>query len=275
MAGSEKISKTGATGKTLNEAKKINKSLSTLGLVINSLTDGKSKHIPYRDSKLTRILQESLGGNSKTCLIITCSPSVYNEAETISTLRFGQSAKKIKNKPKINKEYSIAELKHLLDEAEKVIESKNKRIKSLEKVIKTLGGDVPEEKDDFIQRRTSDKGSPSKLEEEKTEQDVEDEANIKLDALEMENNSSDEDFSDDDLLEDDVEEEFDEVPSELKTTVKNSSIGHKANKSKIEEIQDTFYLIENENPIENKDVETMTEHLDLVSVKTNTSNVNS
>lgn len=275
MAGSEKISKTGATGKTLNEAKKINKSLSTLGLVINSLTDGKSKHIPYRDSKLTRILQESLGGNSKTCLIITCSPSVYNEAETISTLRFGQSAKKIKNKPKINKEYSIAELKHLLDEAEKVIESKNKRIKSLEKVIKTLGGDVPEEKDDFIQRRTSDKGSPSKLEEEKTEQDVEDEANIKLDALEMENNSSDEDFSDDDLLEDDVEEEFDEVPSELKTPVKNSSVGHKANKSKIEEIQDTFYLIENENPIENKDVETMTEHLDLVSVKTNTSNVNS
>ena len=89
LAGSEKITKTNASGQTLNEAKKINKSLSTLGLVINNLTDGNSKHVPYRDSKLTRILQESLGGNSKTCLIITCSPSTYNEAETISTLRFG------------------------------------------------------------------------------------------------------------------------------------------------------------------------------------------
>ena len=62
LAGSEKIGKTGASGQTLEEAKKINKSLSALGMVINSLTDGKSQHIPYRDSKLTRILQESLGG---------------------------------------------------------------------------------------------------------------------------------------------------------------------------------------------------------------------
>lgn len=129
LAGSEKISKTHATGQTLDEAKKINKSLSALGMVINSLTDGKSKHIPYRDSKLTRILQESLGGNSKTCLIITCSPSSYNEAETISTLRFGQRAKKIQNKPKINKEMSIAELKMLLEEAENAIERKDRRIK--------------------------------------------------------------------------------------------------------------------------------------------------
>jgi len=74
-----------------------------LGKVINSLTDGKSTHIPYRNSKLTRILQESLGGNSKTALIITCSPHPYNIAETISTLRFGTSAKSIKNSPKINK----------------------------------------------------------------------------------------------------------------------------------------------------------------------------
>jgi kinesin family protein 5 len=89
LAGSEKVNKTGATGQTLEEAKKINKSLSALGNVINSLTDGKSSHIPYRDSKLTRILQESLGGNSRTTLIINCSPSSYNDAETISTLRFG------------------------------------------------------------------------------------------------------------------------------------------------------------------------------------------
>lgn len=74
-------------GTTLDEAKMINKSLSALGNVINSLTDGKSAHIPYRDSRLTRILQESLGGNSRTTLIINCSPSSFNEAETISTLR--------------------------------------------------------------------------------------------------------------------------------------------------------------------------------------------
>ncbi|KAG0238950.1 hypothetical protein BGX31_003141 [Mortierella sp. GBA43] len=114
LAGSEKVGKTGASGQTLEEAKKINKSLSALGMVINALTDGKSTHIPYRDSKLTRILQESLGGNSRTTLIINCSPSSYNDAETVSTLRFGTRAKSIKNKAKINQELSAAELKILL-----------------------------------------------------------------------------------------------------------------------------------------------------------------
>ena len=71
LAGSEVISKTGAKGQTLEEAKGINKSLTMLGRVINALTDGKSQYVPYRDSKLTRILQEALGGNSKTCLIVT------------------------------------------------------------------------------------------------------------------------------------------------------------------------------------------------------------
>lgn len=89
LAGSEKVEKTGAQGTTLDEAKMINKSLSALGNVINALTDGKSSHVPYRDSKLTRVLQESLGGNSRTTLVINCSPSPYNEAETLSTLRFG------------------------------------------------------------------------------------------------------------------------------------------------------------------------------------------
>ena len=78
-----------------------------MGLVIFSLTDGKSKHVPYRDSKLTRVLQDSLGGNSKTALIVTCSPSPYNEAETISTLRFGIRAKAIKNRAKVNREYTV------------------------------------------------------------------------------------------------------------------------------------------------------------------------
>jgi kinesin family protein 5 len=117
LAGSEKVGKTGATGQTLEEAKKINKSLSALGNVINSLTDGTSRHIPYRDSKLTRILQESLGGNSRTTLIINCSPSSFNDSETLSTLRFGVRAKTIKNKARMNVELSPAELKLLLKEA--------------------------------------------------------------------------------------------------------------------------------------------------------------
>ncbi|KAF8334309.1 kinesin heavy chain [Cantharellus anzutake] len=118
LAGSEKVGKTGASGQTLEEAKKINKSLSALGMVINSLTDGKSTHIPYRDSKLTRILQESLGGNSRTTLIINCSPCAFNEAETLSTLRFGMRAKTIKNTARINAELSPLELKNLLKKAQ-------------------------------------------------------------------------------------------------------------------------------------------------------------
>lgn len=106
----------------------INKSLSALGMVIAALTDGKSKHIPYRDSKLTRLLSESLGGNSKTCLIITCSPAPYNDLETLSTLRFGQRAHNIKNTPKVNREMTVQELTRLLEKAEFEIEKKDLRI---------------------------------------------------------------------------------------------------------------------------------------------------
>lgn len=115
LAGSEKIAKTGAVGQTLEEAKNINKSLTTLGKVIVALTDKKVTHIPYRESKLTRILSESLGGNSKTLLIITCSPHPFNDAESLSTLRFGARARNIKNAPKVNKEYTVTELKRLLE----------------------------------------------------------------------------------------------------------------------------------------------------------------
>lgn len=132
LAGSEKVGKTGASGQTLEEAKKINKSLSALGMVINALTDGKSSHVPYRDSKLTRILQESLGGNSRTTLIINCSPSSYNDAETISTLRFGVRAKAIKNKAKVNAELSPAELKQLLRKAQGQVTSYESYISALE-----------------------------------------------------------------------------------------------------------------------------------------------
>ena len=143
LAGSEKVGKTGASGQTLEEAKKINKSLSALGMVINSLTDGKSTHIPYRDSKLTRILQESLGGNSRTTLIINCSPSSYNAQETLSTLRFGVRAKAITNKAKINAELSPLELKQLLKKAQTQITTYETYVSTLEgEVQKWRGGEA-------------------------------------------------------------------------------------------------------------------------------------
>ena len=117
----------------MEEAKNINLSLTTLGKVIIALTDKNMSHIPYRESKLTRMLTESLGGNSKTCLIVTCSPHPYNENETLSTLRFGARTRNIKNKPKVNREYTAAELKRLLDAAEIKILTLESRIKFLKK----------------------------------------------------------------------------------------------------------------------------------------------
>ena len=170
LAGSEKISKTGATGHTLEEAKIINKSLTTLGRVINNLTDGKSTHIPYRESKLTRVLQESLGGNSKTCLIITCSPSIYNESESLSTLRFGERAKKIKNKPKINKEITVAELQKLVTQLKEKLKTADARIAQLENYIKQNGLSVPasnykQEVDEEEKRRQKDEKDKARDEE--------------------------------------------------------------------------------------------------------------
>lgn len=101
LAGSENIQRSGADNKRAAEAGLINKSLLTLGRVINALVD-KSSHIPYRESKLTRLLQDSLGGQTKTCIIATVSPARSNLEETISTLDYAFRAKNIRNKPQIN-----------------------------------------------------------------------------------------------------------------------------------------------------------------------------
>ena len=139
LAGSEKISKTDVKGKQLEEAKNINKSLTALGMVINTLAEGKKgAHIPYRDSKLTRLLQDSLGGNSLTTLLIAASMCSYNDKETISTLRFGQRAKAIKNKPKENIERSSHELMILLDACEKKI----KKYEEFVDIMKRRGIDI-------------------------------------------------------------------------------------------------------------------------------------
>jgi hypothetical protein len=115
----------------------INKSLSALGNVINSLVDvseGKNRHVPYRDSKLTFILRDSLGGNSKTVIIANISPSHLNVAETHSTLKFAQRAKLIKNKAVINEDSSgtILLLKNEIKKLKKELADQHKQMNILE-----------------------------------------------------------------------------------------------------------------------------------------------
>lgn len=116
LAGSERQTKTGAQGERLKEATKINLSLSALGNVISALVDGKSTHIPYRDSKLTRLLQDSLGGNAKTVMVANVGPASYNVEETLTTLRYANRAKNIKNKPRVNEDPKDALLREFQEE---------------------------------------------------------------------------------------------------------------------------------------------------------------
>ena len=135
LAGSEKVRKTGASGQTMTEAQHINRSLSALGNVINKLCTGSKQHIPYRDSKLTRLLSDALGGNSKTCLVVTCTPSGYNVEETVSTLRFGTRAKAIKNKVFQNVERSAEEYRQLF-------EAQNKKMRIHAQIIRAFDSDL-------------------------------------------------------------------------------------------------------------------------------------
>jgi Kinesin motor domain len=106
LAGSERVHITGATGKRLEESKNINQSLSALGNVIAALTarGGSRAHIPYRDSKLTRFLEDSLGGNCKTTMMCMVSPALDAFAESVSTLKFASRAKCIRNRAEVNED---------------------------------------------------------------------------------------------------------------------------------------------------------------------------
>ena len=125
LAGSEKVSKTGVEGERLKEGCNINKSLLTLGSVISALAEKSSKHVPYRDSVLTWLLKDSIGGNSRTVMISTISPSIDNYEETLSTLRYADRAKRIVNSAVVNEDpnaKTIRELREELDMLKKEVE---------------------------------------------------------------------------------------------------------------------------------------------------------
>uniref|UniRef100_A0A4W3JZ30 Kinesin-like protein n=1 Tax=Callorhinchus milii TaxID=7868 RepID=A0A4W3JZ30_CALMI len=155
LAGSERQGKTGATGQRLKEATKINLSLSTLGNVISALVDGKSTHVPYRNSKLTRLLQDSLGGNSKTMMCANIGPADYNYDETISTLRYANRAKNIKNKARINEDPKDA----LLRQFQKEIEELRKKLLEGEEIS---GSDLTGSEDDDEEGEEGENGEKRK-----------------------------------------------------------------------------------------------------------------
>ncbi|XP_061388916.1 kinesin-like protein Klp68D [Musca vetustissima] len=148
LAGSERQSKTGASAERLKEASKINLALSSLGNVISALAEN-SPHVPYRDSKLTRLLQDSLGGNSKTIMIANIGPSAYNYNETLTTLRYASRAKAIQNQPIKNEDPQDAKLKEYQEEIERLkrlIGSKQQQHVKVEKPIKKVVVKKPKER---------------------------------------------------------------------------------------------------------------------------------
>ncbi|CAI4232337.1 unnamed protein product [Auanema sp. JU1783] len=181
LAGSERQSKTGAAGDRLKEAAKINLSLSTLGNVISALVDSKSTHIPYRNSKLTRLLQDSLGGNSKTVMIANIGPASYNYDETLSTLRYANRAKNIQNVARINEDpkdallrkfqLEIEALRKQLADDEQDVEVGNED--DFEKKMQQMEQNLEKEREMLAARSAADDPETKRLIEEMEERELE------------------------------------------------------------------------------------------------------
>ena len=143
LAGSERIKKTGATGQLLKEGISINRGLLCLGQVIGALTEDKKdkNFIPYRDSKLTRILQDSLGGNSRTTMIACVSPAESNYDETLSTIRYASRARNIKNKPVVNRDPNSM----LIESLRQQIQTLQCEVKEYATLLQEQGVGLPED----------------------------------------------------------------------------------------------------------------------------------
>ena len=142
LAGSERVGKTNATGQTFDEGKKINLSLTALGSVIDALSQNR-KYVPYKDSKLTRLLADSLGGNTKTVMFANISPASYNYDETLGTLRYASRAKLIKNAPVVNEDPKDALLRKYEEEI-KALKEKLANGGNIDEILE----EVSEESDD-------------------------------------------------------------------------------------------------------------------------------
>ncbi|MBN3275945.1 KIF3B protein, partial [Polyodon spathula] len=176
LAGSERQTKTGAQGERLKEATKINLSLSALGNVISALVDGKSTHIPYRDSKLTRLLQDSLGGNARTVMVANVGPASYNVEETLTTLRYANRAKNIKNKPKVNEDPKDALLREFQEEIARLKAQLEKRSgkrskKSQRRHVGDGGEELDEEGEDEVEVDDKDDSDYWREQQEKLEKE--------------------------------------------------------------------------------------------------------
>ncbi|KAJ8017166.1 hypothetical protein DPEC_G00014930 [Dallia pectoralis] len=156
LAGSERQTKTGSQGERLKEATKINLSLSALGNVISALVDGRSTHIPYRDSKLTRLLQDSLGGNARTVMVANIGPASYNLEETLTTLRYSNRAKNIKNKPRVNEDPKDALLREFQEEIARLKEQLQKRSGKKKRRRKRRVGESGEELEEDTEGETEE-----------------------------------------------------------------------------------------------------------------------
>ncbi|XP_045504963.1 kinesin-like protein Klp68D [Colias croceus] len=169
LAGSERQRKTGASADRLREAARINQALSSLGNVISALAEN-SPHVPYRDSKLTRILQDSLGGNSKTIMIANIGPACYNYDETVTTLRYAHRAKAIKNKPVRNEDPKDAKLREYQAEIERLraLIEQRKAAEKRKKPPKPRVKNMPESEEDTAIIETEHILAASTIEQEKT-----------------------------------------------------------------------------------------------------------